>query len=74
MSGYKHKCRTVPLAKMIVNPKGLVKPLCNTCKMSDCGNPIELQEVSILGVTEKMRCWCSGNNVSIVVQCEGYNS
>lgn len=67
-----HKCKTVPLTKMIINPKGVMKPLCNTCKTTDCDNPIETRDVAILGVPEKMRCWCSSNNVAAVVQCEGY--
>jgi hypothetical protein len=68
-----YKCRTIPLARLIIGSKGIMKPLCNECKSKDCENPIETISVSILGKEEKMRVWNSRSTTSMVVQCEGYN-
>ena len=67
-----YKCRTIPLIQLQPTNKGYFKPLCITCQSKDCENPIQFQDVSICGVTEKQRCWVSWMDVSIVVQCEGY--
>lgn len=68
-----YKCKTVPLSKLILTPKGILKPLCTDCQSRDCDNPIESISISILGKEEKMRVWNSRSTTSMVVQCEGYN-
>jgi hypothetical protein len=68
-----YKCKTIPLAKLIVTAGGIVSPLCNDCKSKDCDNPIEKISVSVLGIEQKLRVWNSRSSTSMVVQCEGYN-
>ncbi|MFW6015248.1 MAG: hypothetical protein ACOCRK_02275 [bacterium] len=47
-------------------------PLCNKCHSIDCTNRIEYKNVSILGITRKMRVLVKGNSVYIVVDCKGF--
>jgi hypothetical protein len=68
-----YKCRVVPLTKLIIGSKNIIRPLCDTCTSKDCENPIEKQPVSIMGVNEDLRVWNSRNTMGIVVNCEGYN-
>jgi len=57
---------------MVIGPQGFVKPLCDTCSCRDCSNSIEKMNVSIFGVTKKVKVLNKGVNPSFVVQCEGY--
>jgi hypothetical protein len=41
----------------------------------DCSNPVEIKEVSILGVLKKYRTYMRGDEPYFVVQCnEGYTN
>jgi hypothetical protein len=67
-----YKCRLVRVDHTPVGPGGLVSPLCNECETKDCSNPIELVKISIFGKTLDWKVY-KKNNISIVVQCEGYS-
>lgn len=67
-----YKCVTLPLSKLFPSPAGFRTALCTTCKSKDCTHPIALQNVSVAGVTQKMRVFKQGQQMGIVVQCEGY--
>lgn len=70
----KYHVKLGSLSKLSVGPDGVQRPLCHSCKNSECGNPIELVQVSIFGVTEKMKLYRSGDNSLPVIRCEGYSS
>jgi hypothetical protein len=57
---------------MIVGSKGFYTSICESCNSQDCSNPIEKTEVSILGVSKKMKIYSRGITPRIVVQCEGF--
>lgn len=67
-----YKCKTVDMSQLTVTPKGFITPLCETCKVKDCTNPIEKLKVSVLGVTKKIKVYNRGLEPRFVVQCEGY--
>lgn len=68
----KYTCKVVPLISAPRGAKGFLKPLCDKCTTKDCDNPIEFQTISHIGVNQKLRCYRSGNNVGIVLACEGF--
>ena len=67
-----YKCQTVKLDRMIVTPQGFINSICESCKTSDCSNPIETRKISIIGVTKEVKIYSRGNEPRFVVQCEGY--
>jgi len=69
-----YKARTISLAQLTVTTKGLIRPLCNSCKNKDCENPIEEKEVWVFGFKEQMKCYCVSSNIDIVINCDGYVS
>ena len=60
------------MAKLPVGPGGVMRPLCDSCVNKECGNPIELVDISIFGVQQNMRMYRSGSNLMAVAACEGY--
>ena len=68
----KYECKTVSLSKLIITPKGELKPLCNSCVSPDCENPIEEKSISVFGLIEKYKVYVGGIDDRIVVQCLGY--
>ena len=68
----KYKCKAISLNKLAVTPSGFVTPLCNDCATKDCSHSIEKKKISILGIKKEVRLRVSGNEISLVVQCEGY--
>jgi hypothetical protein len=69
----KWNCKTISLNTLAVTPNGPIKETkCDTCKTSDCSYRIEKVNVSIVGVTKKMRCLIVGNYPSMVIDCDGY--
>ena len=71
MAFYQYK--TASLSRLIITAKGVLEPLCNNCKSRDCENPIEKQKVSIFGENKEMKIINNRGNISIVIQCDGYN-
>ncbi len=67
-----YKCKIISINQLIASTQGFVMPLCQSCKTRDCSNPIEKKKISIVGIKKEMRAYCRGNNVSFVVNCEGY--
>ena len=67
-----YKCQTVNMNRMIVGSKGFFTSICESCNSQDCSNPIEKIEVSILGVSKKIKVYNRGNSPKLVVQCEGF--
>ena len=67
-----YPCRTVPLAVLVRDSIGVKNPLCDNCKTKDCSNPIEIQKVSIFGITKDVKCWSRGNTRAIVIECQGF--
>ena len=68
----RYKYKTIPLSKLLVTPRGFVTSLCNDCASKDCSHNIEKRRVSILGIKKDIRIRVSGNEISFVIQCEGY--
>jgi hypothetical protein len=67
-----YRCQTINMSRMIVSSKGFLSPICERCNSQDCSNPIEKTEISILGVTKKVKVYSRGTSPRLVVQCEGF--
>lgn len=67
-----YRCKTVLLNSLIVGPTGIVMPLCEDCKTTDCDNPIEKRSVSIMGVSRKVRSYMRGDVAYFVIDCQGF--
>jgi len=67
-----YKCETISLQKMLLGPKGVVGTLCNNCQAKDCTNPVQWQNISIIGVKKKFRVLVVGDEYYAVIKCEGY--
>lgn len=67
-----YRCQTVNMSRMIVSSKGFFTSICEECNSQDCSNPIEKTEVSILGVTKKVKVYNRGTSPRLVIQCEGF--
>ena len=67
-----YECRTMSVPQLNVGPQGFIMPLCETCKVEDCTNPIEKMKISIVGVTRKIRLYNRGGEPKMVVECKGY--
>ena len=67
-----YKCQTIPLERLQLSPKGLLMPLCQTCKTFDCTNFIEKKKVSIAGEIRELKLLLKGGDYYMVVICEGY--
>ena len=65
-------CKTVPLARVILETKGSVIPLCNSCENFECTFHIEMREVSVMGIIKKYRLLIRGNEPQQVMQSNGY--
>ena len=66
------ECRTVSLTKPMLNEKGVMEPLCNSCTQSECSYNIKKRTVSILGKNVEWHVQVSGNQAYQVVACAGY--
>lgn len=69
-----YKVKTVPIIQVPVTPMGPIEPLCNSCKVLDCTNPIQKSNVSMLGVLKNWKMYFIGNDPYLVIFCEGYLS
>jgi len=67
-----YECSVVSLDKLLFKPGNLAFSLCDKCEIKDCTNNIENREISIMGVTQKHKVLIKGNNVYLVVKCEGF--
>jgi hypothetical protein len=67
-----YNCKTISYNRMNIGPKGIVRPLCDSCKTTDCSNPIEKKQASIFGVTRTTRLFVRGEEFYCVVECMGY--
>jgi len=67
-----YNCRAMSLSRTLVTGFGILEPLCNLCKCTDCSNPVEFQKVSMMGVEKKWRLIVRGGEPCIVVDCEGF--
>lgn len=68
------ECKLVPVDKLMVEPKGIKEPLCNSCVQPDCDNPIRKHSISLMGKPLSWRLWVVNNQVRQVVSCVGYVS
>jgi hypothetical protein len=69
-----YQCKTVPLVELLVGHKGLIHPLCDTCKTRDCTNPIELRMVSVFGVNQEHKLYMMRESPHVVIECnDGYS-
>ena len=68
----KYNCKTISISKVPLNTQGLIESLCDRCTTRDCTNSVENRKVSILGIKREMRVIAKGQNVYIVIQCEGF--
>jgi hypothetical protein len=65
-----YKCKTVSLNHILSTAMGIVEPLCNSCKSTECSNPIFYKEVSIFGIMRIYRLYARGQELYAVVECE----
>lgn len=65
----KYNYKSIPLIKI---PHKIKEPLCNSCVSCDCDNPVEKIDVSFPTGKKKWRLMVWGNDISIVVFCQGY--
>jgi hypothetical protein len=70
----KYKNQTLSLSQIIINHRGIVPPLCNTCKTRDCEYIVEEKKVSLMGVNHNWKVITKGGSLSIVMGCEGYSN
>jgi len=68
-----YRVKTVQLSCCPIGPVGMVDPLCNFCKVSDCSHQIENRLISLVGVTKKWKLLVRGNEPYLVVECEGFS-
>ena len=47
-------------------------PLCDKCGTKDCSNAIVLKEVSVFGINKKYKLCTRGEELFVVVDCEGF--
>ena len=66
------ECRTQSINRPILNDKGAMEPLCNTCVQAECSNPIKKKSISIFGKIVKWNVFVSGNQAYQVINCSGY--
>lgn len=69
-----YECKMVPIDRAILDPRGFVRPRCDTCANPDCSNPIKDITLSIMGVPTKMRLYHYGDYYRLVVDCPGFIS
>jgi hypothetical protein len=73
-----YECQKISLAdrrvSLILLGEERVKPLCDSCKTKDCGNPIESVPISVLGIIKNVKIFNSKNSPGIVVGCRGYTA
>ena len=68
-----YDCFTVSMDKILLSPKGVVEPLCNSCGCYDCTNPIRKVKVSVQGIKKEFRLYSHGTEYKAVVKCDkGY--
>jgi len=70
--GSKHTTKLVSLDRLIVSPNGVHLSLCENCKNKDCGNPIIDKDVFVFGIKKKVKCYQTGRDPMLVIQCDGY--
>ena len=68
----RYKCKTLPINKLLMTHRGFIDCLCSSCKTLDCSNYIEKRKISILGVKKEIKVYARGDEVSFVMECEGY--
>lgn len=68
----RYKVKLISIAKLPVGPSGVNLPLCESCKNKECGNPISLVDVSVFGVSQKIKLYKSGSSLYGVYNCDGY--
>jgi len=68
----KYKCKSVPMTKMVPTNKGFLEPLCNSCGTLDCENDIEIQSISVLGISTDVKLLAKRDEPCMVISCEGY--
>jgi hypothetical protein len=67
-----YRCETISMSRLNINSRGVISPLCDTCKTKDCSNPIEKKRVSMFGAIKEIRVFNRGMDYVIVIGCEGY--
>ena len=70
----RYRVKLSSMAKLAIGPTGVVRPLCDNCINEECGNPIEIVDISVFGVQQNMKLYRSGSNLMAVSQCEGHMS
>ncbi len=66
-------CSCILIGKLPITLEEIKRPLCDTCTRTDCTNPIHFTNVSILGISEKHRCFVTTNSdPSFVIECKGF--
>jgi hypothetical protein len=68
-----YRCKLISVFKLEASYKGFVLPICSKCKTGDCTNPLELRDICILGERKKMKVYVKGDDVSFVINCEGFS-
>lgn len=72
MQNYAPKCKKVSLDKLIITPLGMAIPQCQTCSQRNCGNPIHIFKVSVMGLQKEWRLFNSNGTPLAVFDCEQY--
>lgn len=52
--------------------RGAIEPICDTCLTLDCTNPIQMRNISVLGLDKKVRLYVAGSEPFVVIKCDGY--
>lgn len=68
-----YNCIKIPINRLELAHDGFMQSLCDTCKTIDCTNPVEIKNISILGIRKEMKVFSRGDDASFVINCEGYN-
>jgi len=68
-----YPCSCILIGKLPITSEEIKNPLCDTCTRTDCSNPIHFVKISILGISEKHRCFVTTHSdPSFVIECKGY--
>ncbi len=69
----RYKNKSLPISKVMMDFRGIIEPLCNTCQTRDCTHVVETKKISVFGIARMWRVISRGTEPMAVVDCQGYS-
>jgi hypothetical protein len=69
----RYRNKSISISRVNVDFKGIVEPLCSSCRTRDCTHAIETKKASVFGVIRTWRLMTKGTDSLAVISCEGYS-